>query len=383
MAPSLDVVHVASELIDCASPSLSSNRAVAERVARYLEQLGFEPIEWLQYEWPGGVDKYCVVARRGSGQRGLAFISHLDTVPAAQYHARIDGNRLYGRGACDMKGPLAAFLAAASRVEPADQTAPLYTVCTADEEVGYHGARTVATRSQLFQELARQGGRGIITEPTELAVVHGHKGTVLIEAVAHGVAAHSSTSAGDSAVLKAIPFLSVVKELYDELRFNPEWHDERFDPPWPGWNIVVSDHDTPVNVTAERCMVRVGWRPMPGQPLEPILDRVRRAAERWGLELHIAGADLQPLFIDPDSPLVQSILKLTGAAETRVVSYGTDACVLGQYMPMVVFGPGSIEQAHRSDEYIDLDQLAAGVTAYEALIRGFCCASNPSEHVPA
>ncbi len=369
----LDPVQLASELIELPSPSTESNRALAERVAGYLEAIGFDAVEWIDYELPAGTEKCCLVARRGTGHGGLAFVSHLDTVPAREYRARLEGDRLYGRGACDMKGPLAALLAAASRVDPAQQRAALYVICTADEEIGYHGARAVVQSSELFRALVDSGTAAIITEPTELAVVYGHKGTVLFTATARGTAAHSSTADGDSAVLKAVPFLAEMKAIHDEFRYDPRWHDRRFDPPWPGWNIVVTDYDTPVNVTAPRCTVRVGWRPMPGQPIAPVVSRVRQAAEKYGLELEVLGEDLQALFVEPDSPLVRDVVRVTGASEMRVVPYGTDGCVFGKYLQMVVFGPGSIQQAHRDDEYIELAQLRAGVAAYEALLRAFCC----------
>src|SRR5690606_17102638 len=116
---------------------------------------------------------------------GMAYFGHTDVVPADPWFSRehgpfqptVVGERLYGRGSCDMKGSVASMLAAAARFSPSQLKQPVYITCTADEEIGYGGAAAVVKRSKLYREMVAGGSRGIIGEPTLLEVVYAHKGT--------------------------------------------------------------------------------------------------------------------------------------------------------------------------------------------------------------
>ncbi|MEW6756407.1 MAG: M20/M25/M40 family metallo-hydrolase, partial [Candidatus Latescibacterota bacterium] len=153
----LDVVQLTLELIAHRSESLTSNVAVSRHIAGILERLGFE-VEEVAYMNANEVEKLCLVARLGQGQGGLSLMGHSDTVPARRadgwsgdpFTGRVRRGRLYGRGACDMKGPLAACLCAAARFAGRELVAPLYIVVTADEEIQARGAREVVARSPLF-----------------------------------------------------------------------------------------------------------------------------------------------------------------------------------------------------------------------------------------
>ncbi len=369
-----DVIQLTQELIRIPSPSVQSNRELVETLERWLASVpGAVELERVEYTDARGVEKICLVARIGRGEGGLVFYSHTDTVPAASYDAAVDGGRVWGRGACDMKGPIACVFCALLGV--AHLCRSLYWVLTADEEVGFTGAEHVVERSALYREVRSKRLPGVITEPTELAIVHGHKGCIVLRGVTLGEAAHSSTGRGRNANLAMIPFLYELKRIHDELVSSESWRDERFDPPVPGWNIVMSDGGTPPNVTAPYSEVQVSWRPMPGQPIQPVLDRVRAAANRCGVELEVRGLNHSPLFLAPDHPFVQAVVAAVRdllEPKLGVVSYGTDGVVFGKYAPAVVLGPGSIEQAHRRDEWISVEQLQLGVRVYRRLIEQFC-----------
>ena len=370
----MDPLQIAQELIRRRSPSRLSNVDVSDYVQQTLEALDFDT-ERVEYEDEYGVLKVNVLGKKGGGTGGLTFFGHTDTVAADRWWQgdpfvpeQREG-RLYGRGSCDMKGPVACMLAAAQTVRPSELAEPLYIVCTADEEIGYIGALEVVARSQMFQEI--RSGRGIIGEPTRLEVVYAHKGTLGIIATSHGRAAHSSTAEGSNANLALIPFLMEMKRIHDELETDPKYRNSEFDPPTPGWNIGVNDGDTPINVTAPRAVCTVYARPMPGTNLEPVMDRVRRCAEEHGLELEIRGTG-KPMYTEPDSPLVRDVLELVGRSTPRTVSYGTDGLAFGPHMPLVVCGPGDIKQAHTADEWIELEQLEKGTELYAKLIGRFC-----------
>jgi len=271
-----------------------------------------------------------------------------------------------------MKGSVACMLAAASQFSTSDLKKPVYITCTADEEIGYGGAAAVARESELFQEMSEADANGIIGEPTQLEVVYAHKGVCGFTATSRGRAAHSSTREGLNANLAMIPFLVEMKAIHDETESSPEWQNHEFEPPTVSWNILISDHTRAVNITAPQSICQVYFRHMPGQDPDALLERVRQAADRNGLELDVR-IKASPLRVDPDSDFVQEVVKLAGRDRARSVSYGTDGAMLGALKKLIVFGPGDIAQAHTHDEWISLEQLEQGTEQYSRLIQHWCC----------
>lgn len=271
-----------------------------------------------------------------------------------------------------MKGSVACMLAAAEQFAAGDLKYPLYIACTADEEIGYGGARQVAQRSALFREMVDGESRGIIGEPTMLEVVYAHKGTYGFRAVSRGKAAHSSTREGLNANLAMIPFLVEMKAIHDETESDSRWQADEFDPPTVSWNIGINDHTRAVNITPPQSVCTVYYRPMPGQDAEALLSRARRAAEENGIEFETAACS-GPLYVDPNSAFVQEMLQLTERKTPRTVSYGTDGAVLTALRKLVVYGPGNVAQAHTHDEWIALEQLRRGTEMYARLVKAWCC----------
>lgn len=377
----MDALEYAKRLVALESTSVLSNVPVTDYVQRTLGQLGFST-ERLEYDDEAGVRKACVIGKKGQGTGGLAYFGHTDVVPAddwalpehGPFTPNVKDNRLYGRGSCDMKGSISCMLAAAARFSGTELQRPIYITCTADEEVGYGGAKAVAERSELFREMVDGNSHGVIGEPTCLEVVHAHKGTYGIVAISHGRAAHSSTRAGRNANLAMIPFLAEMKQIHDETETDPAWQNSDFDPPTISWNIGINDHTQAVNITAAKSICTVYFRPMPGQQPELLVERARRVAEQNGLEFQRPRAGL-PLYVDPESHYVQEMLKLAGRQRSQTVAYGTDGCMFRELQNLVVLGPGDIAQAHTADEWIALDQLQRGTELYSRLIRHWCCPS--------
>lgn len=375
----LDALTLAQEFVAIPSISAQSNVPVSDAVQQRMEQVGFE-VERLQFADPQGVPKVSLIGRKGPATSGgVAYFAHTDVVPAdtwtgpspTPFTPTIKEGRLYGRGSCDMKGSLAAFLAAASRISASALRAPIYAIATADEEVGFLGAEQVAQRSALYRELVAAGARGIIGEPTDLEVVYAHKGTYGFKATARGRAAHSSTRDGLNANLAMIPFLAEMKRIHDETLTDPAWLNDEFEPPWISWNIGVNDHTRAVNITAPQSVCTVYFRPMPGQQPQQLMDRARRAAVDLGLEFDVTW-EAGPLYTDPQSAFVQEMLQLAGGNSPRAVAYGTDGVMYGAVKQLVVLGPGSIRQAHTDDEWIALDAIQHGADLYGKLIRQWC-----------
>jgi acetylornithine deacetylase len=376
----MDPLSIACELVAVPSVSSQSNAPVSDVVAGFLQRLDFA-IERQEFTDPHGVPQVNIIARKGAGSGGLAYFAHSDVVPAATWSCShgpftptVRDGRLYGRGSCDMKGSVAAFLAAVARVPAEALNAPVYVTVTADEEIGMHGAKEVASRSRFYAELVDQGARGIVGEPTELEVVYAHKGMCGFRAVARGKAAHSSTREGLNANWAMIPFLQEMHAIHRETLTDPAWLHAEFDPPEISWNLSITDHAPALNITAPESVCRVGFRPMPGQRREVLVDRARRKAAECGLEFSLLWDD-PPLMTDPQSQFIQELLRLSGKAAPRTVAFGTDGCCFTAVKEIAVLGPGSVKQAHKDDEWIALDQLHAGTDLYERLIRRWCTAA--------
>ncbi len=194
-----------------------------------------------------------------------------------------------------------------------------------------------------------------------------------------GHAAHSSTDEGLNANLAMIPFLVEMKAIHDETLREPAWQNEDFDPPSISWNIGINDHTAAVNITPAQSICTVYFRPMPGQDPELLLQRAADAAKRCGLQLqrmHTA----PPVYVDPTSPFVRDMLRLTGNSTSQTVSYGTDGCMFSELRNLVLLGPGDIVQAHTSDEWILLEDLRRGTELYTRIIEQSCCENEGGGH---
>ncbi len=379
MESPMDAQTLTADLVRFESTSSLTNVPIIDYCESLLKRRGFE-VERLDYTDEKGVRKSNVVGKKGSGTGGMGYFGHTDVVPAdpwlfkehGPFQPTVKDGKLFGRGSCDMKGSVACAIAAADRFTKDELRKPVYITLTADEEVGYHGAKEVANRSELFKEMVAGNTNGIIGEPTELEVVYAHKGTYGIVATSKGKAAHSSTREGLNANLAMIPFLAEMKTIHDETLTDPAWLNSEFDPPWISWNIGINDYTYAVNITPPQSICTVYFRPMPGQDPDKLLARAEAAAKRCGVEYKTRSRG-KPLYVDPQSPFVQEVLKLSGKATPRTVAYGTDGAMFTALKQMLVFGPGSIRQAHTHDEFIELDQLEKGTDMYAKLIRHWCC----------
>ena len=374
----MEALRLVQDLVSFESTSVLSNVPVTDFVDEALKKEGFVT-ERIHYEDVNGVRKSNVVGKKGDGTGGMAYFAHTDVVPAdpwftdehGPFTPTIKGDRLYGRGSCDMKGSAACMIAAASRFSAGDLKKPIYVTCTADEEVGYKGAKEVAERSELFKEMVAGEANGIIGEPTMLEVVYAHKGTYGFVVTSRGRAAHSSTGEGKNANLAMIPFLVEMKKIHDETETDAAWHHEEFDPSTVCWNIGVNDFTPAVNITPPQSVCTVYFRPTPGLDADGLLERSRKAAEDCGLEFDLRACN-GPLYVERGSDFVQEVLSLTGEKTASTVPYGTDGAVFSTLRKLLVYGPGDIAQAHTHDEWIELDQVERGTEAYTKLIQAWC-----------
>ncbi|WP_436717324.1 M20 family metallopeptidase [Roseiconus lacunae] len=404
-SPASDAIKYLRDLIAFPTVSSSSNVAITDHVATVFRQLGFA-VTKSTYRDRAGVEKANLVAiRRPTGQvtdntvspdagpdqslaGGLAYFCHTDVVPAQNwigptdlsgsgrpdadpFHAVESEGRIYGRGACDMKGSLAAMLAAACRVSHESQRRPIWIVCTADEEVGFDGAKYLADHCTAFAELVRYDPVSIIGEPTELQVVHAHKGIRGIKLQATGKAGHSATDFGRNANESMVPVLQTLLEICQRTRRETTLLDDRFEPPVLSWNFGVSDHARAINITPDRSDAWVSFRPMPNIDGQQLIDEVTEVATQHGVSAEVIDG-CAPMWTSPETAAVKMMETLSGS-QARTVSYATDGGVWNQLNQRIVIGPGSIAQAHTVDEWITIEQLELGVRLYERSLQQWAC----------
>ena len=367
-----DVVQLARELIAIPSETTASNETVCDFLQTWLESRDFE-VERVTYMHPVDTIKVNLIAKRGEGAGGLGLFSHSDTVPGDPrnwdpFDPLIQDGKLFGRGSCDMKGPLAATLIAAAHADSAKLRKPVYVAITSDEEQKHQGAHYISKHSSTLSE-----GRpeyAVVAEPTQLQPVYAHKGAANITVTAYGKAAHTSTEKGVSANFLIAPFLADMAELVPVFRNTERFKNNEFDPPTNGFNLTIDDGNCRPNVTAGKTVTHMFLRLMPDDHRNEQITMIREKAEAYNLEfdLHI----IEPFYIDPSAPVVQAACRAAGTTRAMTVPFGTEAEAYQQFTQSVVMGPGAIAQAHTVGEWIDIGQLQAAVGVYANMIEQLC-----------
>ena len=312
-------------------------------------------------------------------KRTLLFDAHQDTVPTDgmtidPFRPKIEGGRLHGRGACDIKGGMAAMLTAFARLvrEKPEGSAAVIMACTVDEEFTHKGSSRLAA-TPLGADL------GIVAEPTMLQVVNCHKGAVRWKIRTNGIACHSSTPRlGLNAIYRMAPIIAALEDHAEELAAGPGHPVLGV----PSLSVGRIDGGQSVNVVPDWCEIEVDRRVIPGENPSDCIQRVESFLRR-----HIGNLDgiaILPPWVQ--MPALSGDLPGTGAFAEAVriavatvtgstpglqgVPYGTDAGPLAESgLPCLVFGPGDIAQAHTKDEWVELDQVRVAVDAYFAIAR--------------
>jgi acetylornithine deacetylase len=378
----LDTEQLLRQLVAIDSVSARSNGAVIDLLDQLVKRLGFST-QRLGYRDAFGIQKSNLIARAGppSGPtpEGLALVGHTDTVPydpawQSALELRLDGDHLFGRGACDTKAFIACALTAASRIELDQLRGPLMLVFTADEEVGCLGAK------QILEERAVTPAWAIIGEPTSLQPIRAQKGYCLAEVCVKGEEGHSAyPDRGSSAILGAGALLREVEAIAEQLRSSS---DPNFEPPHTTVNVGVISGGKAKNIIPGECRFTLEWRPIPSEPTQRVPDLLRAAAERLqasqpGLRIEILSVRAEPgVSSDPDAPLVR-FLETASGKKAGTISFGTEAAELSALgAETVVFGPGDIRVAHRTGEFVPRGELHRCAEVLTLAVRSFCVAAT-------
>jgi acetylornithine deacetylase len=366
--------------------SAKSNLELVGWIADYLDGHGIKSVLTRN---PEGT-KANLFATIGPGERGGVILSgHTDVVPVEGQDWTSDpfrletrqadqgSDRLYGRGTADMKGFIALVLAMAPQALEQRLEIPLHLAFSYDEEVGCLGV------PDLIRELPKDTARprlAIIGEPTEMQVANAHKGIHFLRTQITGHEAHSSTpERGVNAIAAAAEIIAEIGRLAAECRaLAPP--DSGFDPPYTSFNIGRISGGAAVNIIARDCAFEWEFRPVPGEDgaalqrriddfvTAELLPRMRAGHPEVDVETRTM-ARVPPLVPDPASPAEALARRLTGANTTTTIAFATEAGLFqAAGIPAVVCGPGSIDVAHKPDEFISRDQLAAGEAFLDRLL---------------
>ena len=378
--PKAEAIRLLERLVAFATVSDQSNLSLIAFCEDYLRHCG---IATLRAPNAAG-DKAALLATIGPMiDGGVVLSGHTDVVPVAgqtwtsdPFALREADGRLYGRGACDMKGFVAIALAMAPHFKAAQLSRPIHILLSYDEETSCLGSLDFIAR--FGADLPRPDAV-IVGEPTMMEVADAHKSVATFRTLVTGVEAHSSKPAlGANAIAAACDIVAEIYRLARALEA-PERCDARFDPPYSTLHVGEIHGGTARNILARECAFHWEFRGLPGVATASALGKVQAFVDSVALPRltrFVSGptiateieVDVPPLAAEPGSPAETLALRLTRSNRTIAVSFATEA---GHFqaagLPTIVCGPGSIDQAHKPDEFVSVSQLAACLAFLDSL----------------
>ena len=370
----MNTINRLSRLIAFDTTSRHSNLALIHDCADYLESLGLKP--WLSHNADQSKANLfaTIAAANGSTEGGLILSGHTDVVPtdgqtwqSDPYRADIREGRLYGRGSADMKGFIAAVLAAAPAMVQAELKRPLHIALSYDEEIGCLGAPV------MIAELQKRGltpEHCIVGEPTSMRMVVAHKGIHTFRCAVHGKAAHSSlTPQGVNAIEYAAKLIVFINELAGRLKARYDT-DPDYDVPFSTLSVNTIAGGIAGNIVPQLCEFEFDYRNLPHMrpaditaPIEAHIREVlqpQMQAVDAACRIDMRHGENVPAMPEAEAALLHDLITQLVEDSSRLkVAYATEG---GQFqqagIATVICGPGNIEQAHKADEFVELSQLA-------------------------
>ncbi|AJC22753.1 acetylornithine deacetylase [Pandoraea pulmonicola] len=384
-APSSEAIDWISRLIAIDTTSRRSNLGLIELLRDNLRAQGADA--WLDYDATGAKANLFATlpARDGGTQGGIVLSGHTDVVPvdgqpwkSAPFVPEIRDDRLYGRGACDMKGFIGTVMSQVPAWLAAPPMAPVHLAFSYDEEIGCLGI------SPMLAAMARRNIRPqgcVVGEPTRMQAIIAHKGINIYRCSVQGHAAHSSlTPRGVNAIEYAARVICRIREIADAFASQGPY-DEGFDVPFSTAQTGTITGGIALNTIPAACEFVFEYRNLPGVSADAIFAQIEAFASQTlipemqrvhpGATIHFAKIAAPPSMQASESEdLVRLVRALTPDAALRKVSYGTEAGFFQRAgIPTVVCGPGSIEQAHQPDEFVALTEIARCERFLSKLVR--------------
>jgi succinyl-diaminopimelate desuccinylase len=377
-AASKEVLLLTQELLrfNTVNPP-GQEKGCAEFLAQRLEGSGFVV---QAYEFSPGRPTLVARLRGLDDELPLCYAGHIDTVPLGDsrwtrepFSGEVDGDKLYGRGASDMKGGIAACVVSAMEMAKyPDRKADILLVITAGEETGCEGAAYVASLNGVLGET----GGLVIAEPTSNELFVGHKGVLWLELKTRGLAAHGSMPAeGINAIYPAAEAVLMLREV--DLGYPPH--------PVLGpatLNVGTIAGGTKINIVPDQALIHVDIRTVPGRTSDETINHVKNILGP-GVEVHTL-LDFDAVATDPGNEWVQEVSAILSSysgepTPPKGLPYFTDAAVLTpafNSVPTIILGPGEAEMAHKTDEFCLIPRLSEAVEIYKEISRRWCQVSG-------
>lgn len=342
------------------------NGKIMDWIGKFCTEAGFET-EKIKSEKDG---KACLVARAGKpGKNGLVFIGHTDTVPAADgwktepFVLTQMGNDFFGLGASDMKGGIAAMLAAVSEVDLQKLHKGLELIFTYDEENNLAGIKNVLSRHKVLADCI------VIGEPTSLEPVVATKGALALKIKFIGKDAHGSNpEVGVNAIEMASGFIVEMKKYFKNIA---KEHNDIFDNPRSTLNIAQIAGGDAMNKVPSLCTLGFEMRLIDNRQREKIMRTVADIIKKNGFKAKVEIDISLPVAQCSDRKFIAAVEAVTKKKAVGV-SYATEGSLLPSANNFVILGPGSIKVAHRADEFVSKSSLNKAVKVYGELINKFC-----------
>jgi acetylornithine deacetylase len=304
---------------------------------------------------------------------GIMFSGHTDVVPVEgqqwntdPFQTILTDNKIYGRGACDMKGFLAVLLALVPELKKIKLDQPVYFAFSHDEEVGCIGAPLLIAD---LQAAGIQPKACVVGEPTSMCPVIAHKGLQIFRCKLHGKSAHSSlTPQGCNAIEYAAKLICYIREMANEFKQQGPF-DACFDVPFTTMSNNILHSGTAANIIPAECELIFEFRHLPKVSAQTIISKIERYAEEELLpamkrEYSEASITFENLAAAPafetteENSIYKMACDITGEKNIHKVAYATEAGLFQlANIPTIICGPGSIEQAHKENEFVTLEQL--------------------------
>ena len=381
---------VATPSVSCTNPALDmGNREVIDLLANWLGDMGFSIEIQVVSESPAKANLIATLgshadhaskdneAKSNTSKGGLVFSGHADTVPYDDkcwshdpFSLHIENDRAFGLGATDMKGFFPTVIAAVQPYLEQTLKEPIIILATADEETSMSGARA------LMNHPIPKARHAIIGEPTSMQPIRMHKGIAMESIHVKGQSGHSSNpNLGNNA-------LDVMHDVITDLKHFRKKLQQHKHPGFliqtPTLNLgCIHGGDNP-NRICGHCELEFDIRPIPGMSLDDLRQDIDQQLDRIAeknhilIERHSLFSGIDPFEQSANSSLVTAVEELTGI-NADSVAFATEAPFLQKMgMDVIVMGPGSIDQAHQPDEYIDLKQIPAAIKTLQGLIDKFC-----------
>ena len=367
-----NAIKILSDLISFRTVSGENNEKLIDYCENILKALGASSFRTFDDEKKRFNLFSTLKAKKVNGKKPIILSGHTDVVPVSKswstdpFKATIKEDKLYGRGSCDMKGFIACSLAYAPIFSKANLDRDIHFAFTFDEETACQGAPL------LIEELKKRNiknGICIVGEPTKMKIIDAHKGCYEYTTHFQGLAGHGSApDKGVNAVEYAVKFVNKLLELRETLKSKAP-KDSIFDPPYTTLQIGGMEGGIARNVIADKCKVDWELRPVVKEDgifvnkeidkfvNEKLLPDMKKIYPSSSIKKEIIG-EIIGFYRNEKSDACELISNITGDNSRSVVSFGTEAGLFQEIgISTVVCGPGSIEQAHKVDEFIELSQI--------------------------